>query len=509
MNNIRTAYLLTTDPLSEKAIFSKNILETIGFEVNFFLALKAITPLLSNRKSLYSIYSIIANGDDQWCYVFEDDINVLEEIKLDEIIEYENISDKFFYLGLCKYRDQEGITSSGRFIKNKEIFTVSNYVRGKHAIGLSKQGASDILQLFNIPNEDFIYVDVILEYYLSLHPTNVVRYDLESYNSGHRGIIFQDRNKFESTVTNNINNPISNPIPTSNPIITFATAIYSFKSKYTTIKYIQWMKNLFSIVNHFYLVVFTDEVLYAIVNNQAKNNSKIHVVLCPIENFSLYQYKDFWIQNHEKNYYLNQLIGWELNMLYNEKIQLLSDTIEKQYFPTTAYYGWIDIGYFRNEFNNIHTNSLQNWAISQKVNSFNESYIHYTLKEPQNLKDSINFRHTNKTNPLQIEYSVAGGFFFGGKQVVQKWREMFYSKLKWYISMNWIVKDDQMIINDCLSDITWISQSQDTSEILINNCCTADQNNSDNKCLFKLYYDATHDYIFNNWFLFQKLLNYK
>lgn len=32
------------------------------------------------------------------------------------------------------------------------------------------------------------------------YPANVVRYDLESYISGHRGVFFQDRKRFPSTI---------------------------------------------------------------------------------------------------------------------------------------------------------------------------------------------------------------------------------------------------------------------------------------------------------------------
>lgn len=43
-------------------------------------------------------------------------------------------------------------------------------------------------------------MDVILEAFAAIYPANIVRYDLESYISGHRGVIFQDRNRFPSSI---------------------------------------------------------------------------------------------------------------------------------------------------------------------------------------------------------------------------------------------------------------------------------------------------------------------
>lgn len=195
----RNAYLLTTCVESERTQFSKGVLESVGFTVIPFMAIPSTTPLLSNRESLYRIYETIAQGDDEWAYVFEDDINLLEPIDLDEIIQYENISQYFFYLGLCKYRGEMGITSSNVFIQGKEVLVVSGSVKGNHAIGISKTGAMELKKLFRTLLQ-FDYGDMLLEEYSRLRPANIVRYDLESYIPGHRGIFFQDRRRFPSQI---------------------------------------------------------------------------------------------------------------------------------------------------------------------------------------------------------------------------------------------------------------------------------------------------------------------
>ena len=195
----RNAYLLTTRVKSERTQFSKRVLESVGFTVIPFMAIPSTSPLLSNKESLYRIYETIAQGDDEWAYVFEDDINLLEPIDLDEIIQYENISQYFFYLGLCKYHGEKGITSSNVFIQGKEVLVASGNIRGNHAVGISKTGATELMELFRTLLQ-FDYGDMLLEEYSRLRPANIVRYDLESYVPGHRGIFFQDRRRFPSQI---------------------------------------------------------------------------------------------------------------------------------------------------------------------------------------------------------------------------------------------------------------------------------------------------------------------
>ena len=94
--NKRKYFVLTCDEKSERTQFSKHLLEKIGFQVNLFPAVPNKDKVLSNKISMMQIYNIIAHGEDEWVYVFEDDINILEEVTLDEIIKYESISSHFF-----------------------------------------------------------------------------------------------------------------------------------------------------------------------------------------------------------------------------------------------------------------------------------------------------------------------------------------------------------------------------------------------------------------------------
>ena len=120
--------------------------------------------------------------------------------------------------------------------------------------------------------------------------------------------------------------------------ITFSSCFYIIKSKFEPDIYINWMNNFISIVNNF----------------------------------------NYWIQNHEKNYLLKDRIEWHVNMLWSEKLWFVNDTIKNLYFDT-EYYGWCDIGYFRNDWDDIHTSHLSNWANEEQIQKLDKNKIYYIL----------------------------------------------------------------------------------------------------------------------------------
>jgi len=197
IENQRTAYLLTCDETGDRSVFSKSVLEKVGFNVIFFNCIKNENKVLSNKISMQKIYEIIANGQQEWVYVFEDDINILEDIKIDELIEYENISEKFFYLGTCGFKNNYKLYNNTK-IRGYEVVKIKGQVRGLHAIALSKNGAKELLEYSQKSSQ--VYMDMILEEFAQFNNPNIVRYDLKSYIQGHRGIFFQDRYKFPSTI---------------------------------------------------------------------------------------------------------------------------------------------------------------------------------------------------------------------------------------------------------------------------------------------------------------------
>jgi hypothetical protein len=242
------------------------------------------------------------------------------------------------------------------------------------------------------------------------------------------------------------------------------------------------MNNFISIVNEFNLVIYTDSNSVSFINTN--DNPRIKVIIKPIEEFYNYKYKNYWIENHNKNFLLNDKSCWELNMLWCEKIHFVKETIERIYFET-EYYGWCDIGYFRNRSNDTHTNNLKKWGNNIELFENNKNKICYAC-----INNNVGYMNylfqiiNNKTEfglPKQeippYQNSIAGGFFFLHKDTIDWWSKTFDKKLETYFINNYLVKDDQIILVDCiLSDL-------------------------DKFILFK-----ENDMNYDNWFMFQRIL---
>ena len=193
----RNAYLLTTNEQSERTQTRKKLLQEIGFNVLLVQHTPDKDPVISNRLSMMNIYNIISKSEQGWAYVFEDDVEIHEKISIEELAEYEKISKQFYYLGMCTFHPFLA-KPTGQVIKGHKVYSMSGNVRGLHAIGISNQGAKELLCLSE--KCPYKYMDMVLEMFSCKYPANIVRYDLQSYIPGHRGIMFQDRAKFESTI---------------------------------------------------------------------------------------------------------------------------------------------------------------------------------------------------------------------------------------------------------------------------------------------------------------------
>jgi hypothetical protein len=162
--------------------------------------------------------------------------------------------------------------------------------------------------------------------------------------------------------------------------ITFSSCFYIIHSKFPKETYLDWLNHFISIVNQFYLVLYTDANTLSYLNtststnstnttsiiNRIKNNPNIKIVLKPLEDFYNYKYKEDWIKNHTKNVMLNTKSSWELNMLWSEKIRFVKETRDKKYFNTEMY-GWCDAGYFRNRNGDLNTTYLKTWANTEII----------------------------------------------------------------------------------------------------------------------------------------------
>jgi hypothetical protein len=245
--------------------------------------------------------------------------------------------------------------------------------------------------------------------------------------------------------------------------------------------------------NGFNLVIYTDHDSFTVLKELFLTNkigTKIKIIIKPLEEFVGYKYKEQWIKNHEKSgLYLHQNVDWTLTMLWCEKVHFVNETVKNQYF-VTPFYGWCDIGYFRNEIKDTNTNNLINWPNPLKLLSLKKS-IHYACVENNQeafngLKDDIQNHYKNTeinsllckdpTNKI-LNTCFAGGFFITRPNLIQAFSLIFDTKLKYYFDNNYVVKDDQTILLDCIFT---------------------------NPGLFCIHWEQ--DMRYNNWFMFQRLL---
>lgn len=238
--------------------------------------------------------------------------------------------------------------------------------------------------------------------------------------------------------------------------ITFSTCWYNFKSKFDNATYLKWMDNMLSNVYNYNLVIYSDESSSPHLQKYLQN-PRIKLIIKPHEQFYNYKYKDYWIKNHEKNTLLNERIGWQVNMLWSEKIHFVYETMQNKYFDT-EYYGWCDIGYFRNRWNDLNSTQLKQWPSEEKIAGLNKNKIYYALvNNGQHYVRELMKIVYNKNSvglpeiPIPPEQvSIAGGFFVSHEENIEWWRNNYDAKLRLYFENDYLVKDDQIIIVDCV-----------------------------------------------------------
>ena len=235
-------------------------------------------------------------------------------------------------------------------------------------------------------------------------------------------------------------------------LATFATCWYSLNSKFPADTYLRWMRHMLLEINTYYLVLFTDEAGEALLRDHFAPyyflNPNLKIVQKPCEQWYNYKYKDQWLKNHIKNTLLNGKSEWKLNMLWAEKTHFVNEARVQQYFPPTEFYGWCDIGYFRE-------GPCPLFPAQTKLNALNKNKIYYAyvctkayLDQLQTIVQQKNELGLPTIPPEQV--SIAGGFFIAHHSKIAGWQKKFDEKLALYFLNDYLVKDDQIIIVDCI-----------------------------------------------------------
>ena len=262
-------------------------------------------------------------------------------------------------------------------------------------------------------------------------------------------------------------------------MITFSTCWYKIKSKFDETTYKNWMKNILQSVNNCYFVVYTDEKSKSIFDDISYSKSNVLIVVKELDMLYNYKYKEKWIENHKKNSLLNDRTSWELNMLWSEKINFVRSTKERNPF-NTEWFGWCDIGYFRNG-----TSEIKDWPNHKKIEGLDKSKIHYANVNRNNnyilhLANITKKRDNNGmlNNPIpNNNVCIAGGFFLCHANKIDWWHNTYDEMLKKYFNYERLVKDDQIILVDLVFK---------------------------NRGEFRIYVENTPGV--DNWFMFKRIL---
>lgn len=203
---LRIAYVVSTNTSAHRFQQTTEVLENFGF------AVKVVEPdnlgstreqkTLSNKNAFVSAARLISQGDEPWGYLFEDDIVIHEKSadNLDTLIAAESRTTLFQYLGICPV----------------DPHAVSRKMCGRcaHAMGLSREGAMELLGIINRldfslgrdnATREEIYFDVIVDGwcqerngFLVFGPLLESKYGVPG--AGHVGTFLQDRSKFKSEI---------------------------------------------------------------------------------------------------------------------------------------------------------------------------------------------------------------------------------------------------------------------------------------------------------------------
>lgn len=264
--------------------------------------------------------------------------------------------------------------------------------------------------------------------------------------------------------------------------ITFSTCWYIIKAKFSPDTYTLWIDNMLSNVNNYNLVVYCNEYSYTQLAKYL-SNPRIMIIIKPFDQFYNYRYANQWNDNHNKNFLLNDRTDWKLNMLWSEKVHFVNETMTNKYFDTD-FYGWCDIGYFRGRPNDLEVNRISAWPSPNKISDLKTNKIYYACINNNNEYINQLSRMINNKNEVGLpvneipanQLSIAGGFFIAHKSKLQWWVDTYAEKLELYFRNGYLVKDDQIIVADCI--FSNLSHFQ---------ICSENNPNYDNWFLFQRY----------------------
>lgn len=286
------------------------------------------------------------------------------------------------------------------------------------------------------------------------------------------------------------------------------------KNRHGYEKHMNWFRDFIGVVNQFYLVIYTGESEYPWICNEIQKldettRQKMKVILKPFSEFHNYKHERFWMDNNARpECKISEIADWRLNMLWCEKTHFVRETIEQQYFDT-EYYGWCDVGYFRDTLSpgsEYRERIRKQWPNPNKINRLHKDKVYYGCNiSPTNLHKCYYFHmnHFHNKEPdtgiprelyPPLAHLLSGGFYITGREKALWWCRRFQDVLEQYITNNAMIQDDQHIIAHC------VFTTRGTASGTMNETMTG--TTSDDFCILKVN-ETSEDKL---WFLFREFL---
>jgi len=200
----RMAYVITLNTSSPRYLQTSSLLRGFGFHVTPvqppYIGETRHLKTLSNKAALFTAVSAVSTGNDNWGYLFEDDVcmhELWDARGLSEILQSEASSPYFQYLGVCSLEKPQRRMCG----------------RCAHAMGFSKIGAKEFLKFSQQLNHPLLasgnspwkepYFDIVAEGWCRQHAGFPVIGPLERSGRGevdHYGAFIQDRVRFDSEI---------------------------------------------------------------------------------------------------------------------------------------------------------------------------------------------------------------------------------------------------------------------------------------------------------------------
>lgn len=267
-------------------------------------------------------------------------------------------------------------------------------------------------------------------------------------------------------------------------MITFVTCWYRMNSKLSQDVYIKYIHNFLDNVSNANIVIYTNTDSYEDVQF-AESKSNMKIILCDFYEFETNKLIPFLQKNKNNPSYTNKSLDIELQMVYLEKVAFLKKTIDHNPFNST-WFGWCDIGYFRCRNVDIQMNQIKQWPRKNIENNLEKDKIYYgnvngNVRHVFNLFTICVNQNAAGLPKMQLPHdmvAISGGFCLLHRDKMTWYYDKFYDLLNKYVHNGYYVKDDQMIIFNCIAL---------------------------NQVHFKIC--TEFDKMYDNWFMFQRILS--